>query len=142
MTTIVNPNKALWEKGDFTQIAATMRRSGEELVARLDLTPGTKVLDVGCGDGTTALPEARFGAAGIPADRIECAPQTYTFEFDGTPTELLARFRDYYGPTMNAYAAAGASGKTADLQRELEELFTGQNASGDPTTTSIPATFL
>jgi len=43
---------------------------------------------------------------------------------------------------MNAYAAAGASGKTSDLQRELEELFTGQNASGDPTTTSIPATFL
>src|SRR5213592_4200540 len=68
MTTIVNPNKALWEKGDFTQIAATMRRSGEELGARLDVTPGTKVLDVGCGDGTTALPEARLGADVLGVD--------------------------------------------------------------------------
>jgi cyclopropane fatty-acyl-phospholipid synthase-like methyltransferase len=57
----MNPNKALWEKGDFTRIAATMRESGEALVAALGITPGLKVLDLGCGDGTTALPEARLG---------------------------------------------------------------------------------
>jgi ubiquinone/menaquinone biosynthesis C-methylase UbiE len=59
---VVNPNKALWEKGDFTRIAVSMRESGEALVKRLDITKGLKVLDLGCGDGTTALPEARFGA--------------------------------------------------------------------------------
>ena len=59
----MNPNKALWEKGDFTRIAASMRESGEEVVAALGITPGLKVLDLGCGDGTTALPAARLGAA-------------------------------------------------------------------------------
>jgi SAM-dependent methyltransferase len=58
----MNPNKALWEKGDFTRIADTMRESGEELVASLGLSPGLAMLDLGCGDGTTALPAARAGA--------------------------------------------------------------------------------
>jgi len=58
----VNPNKALWEKGDFTRIADTMRESGEDLVASLGITPATKVLDLGSGDGTTALPAAKLGA--------------------------------------------------------------------------------
>ena len=62
MTTPVNPNKALWEKGDFTRIADTMRESGETLVQKLGITKGMKVLDLGCGDGTTALPEAKLGA--------------------------------------------------------------------------------
>jgi SAM-dependent methyltransferase len=57
-----NPNKALWEKGDFTRIAASMRESGEAFVKSLGITKGLKVLDLGCGDGTTALPEARLGA--------------------------------------------------------------------------------
>jgi len=61
-STAVNPNKALWEKGDFTSIAATMRESGAALVDKLGITPGMNVLDLGCGDGTTALPEARLGA--------------------------------------------------------------------------------
>ena len=55
----MNPNKALWEKGDFTRIAATMRESGEALVKELGITSGLEVLDLGCGDGTTALPAAR-----------------------------------------------------------------------------------
>jgi SAM-dependent methyltransferase len=63
-----NPNKALWEKGDFTRIAATMRESGEELVAKLGVTRGMKVLDVGCGDGTTALPMAKLGADVLGVD--------------------------------------------------------------------------
>lgn len=58
----MNPNQALWEKGDFTRIAESMRESGEALVKGLGITRGLKVLDLGCGDGTTALPEARLGA--------------------------------------------------------------------------------
>lgn len=58
----MNPNKALWEKGDFTQIAASMRQSGEELVQSLGIAPVMKILDLGCGDGTTALPMACLGA--------------------------------------------------------------------------------
>src|SRR6185295_16328168 len=58
----MNPNKALWEKGDFTEIAALMRQSGEALVRSLGVTPPLRALDLGCGDGTTALPLARLGA--------------------------------------------------------------------------------
>ena len=57
----MNPNKALWEKGDFTRIAESMRESGEALVEKLGITDGLEVLDLGCGDGTTALPAARLG---------------------------------------------------------------------------------
>src|SRR5437899_5057917 len=64
----MNPNKALWEKGDFTRVAATMRESGEALVQRLGITKGLRVLDLGCGDGTTALPEARLGADVLGVD--------------------------------------------------------------------------
>ena len=268
MTETANPNKALWEKGDFSRVAESMRASGEALVARLGVTPGMKVLDLGCGDGTTALPAARlgadvlgvdiahnlvaagnrraeaegltncrfqegdashlddladdsfdlvvsifgamfaprpfdvakemvrvtrpggrivmgnwipndptlvaqilkisssysppppegfispmtwgvednvierFGEAGVPADRISFTRETYTFEYGAAPTELLAVFRQYYGPTMNAFAAAEANGRTEDLQHELGELFTTQNTSRDMDTTSIPATFL
>src|SRR6476659_5484365 len=268
MSTTVNPNKALWEKGDFTRIAESMRESGEALVTTLGITDGLEVLDVGCGDGTTAVPAARlgadvlgvdiasnlveagnaraeslgltnlrfqegdasdlneladdsfdlvvsifgamfaprpfdvakemvrvtrpggrivmgnwipndptlvaqilrisaaysppppegfvspmtwgvddtvidrFGAAGVAADRISLERDTYTFDFPGTPSQLLALFREYYGPTMNAYAAAAAAGREADLQAELDALFNEQNASTKPGATTIPATFL
>ncbi|PYI78135.1 MAG: methyltransferase type 11 [Verrucomicrobia bacterium] len=261
-----NPNKALWEKGDFTRIADTMRESGEALVQRLGITKGLKVLDLGCGDGTTALPEAklgadvlgidiarnlvdagnkraaehgltnlkfqegdasnleqvpdktfdlvvsifgamfaprpfdvakemvrvtrpggrivmgnwipndptlvaqilkisshytppppegfispmtwgvesnvieRFTAAGIPKDDISFARDTFTFNFPGTPSQLLDEFRKYYGPTMNAFEAAEKQGRAAELQKELEESFNSQNKSQEGT--SIPATFL
>lgn len=68
LTTNVNPNKALWEKGDFTQLAETMRESGTALVEKLGIRPGMKVLDLGCGDGTTALPAARLGAEVLGID--------------------------------------------------------------------------
>ncbi len=264
----MNPNKALWEKGDFTRIAATMRESGAELVAKLDITPGMDVLDLGCGDGTTAIPEAklganvvgvdiasnlveagnarvqkegltnikfqegdatnlqdlkdesfdlvvsifgamfapkpfdvasemvrvtkrggrivmgnwipgdptlvaqilkisssytppppegfispmtwgiesnvieRFGKAGIPAENISFDKDTFTFNAPYTPTEFVAAFKNYYGPTMNAFEAAEKNGKAADLQRELEALFTNQNTSAKANLTSIPATYL
>ena len=65
---VTNPNKALWEKGDFTQIAETMRGAGEDLVASLRIEPGMEMLDLGCGDGTTALPAARAGANVLGVD--------------------------------------------------------------------------
>ena len=64
----MNPNKALWEKGDFTEIAALMRQSGEALVKSLGITPPLRVLDLGCGDGTTAVPLARLGAEVVGID--------------------------------------------------------------------------
>src|SRR5437764_3951925 len=266
MNAPANPNKALWEKGDFTRIADTMRESGEALVQRLGITKGLKVLDVGCGDGTTALPEAklgadvlgidiarnlveagnrraaehgltnlkfqegdasnleqvpdktfdlvvsifgamfapkpfdvakemvrvtraggrivmgnwipndptlvaqilkisshytppapegfispmtwgvesnvieRFTAAGIPKDNISFARDTFTFDFPGTPSQLVDEFRKYYGPTMNAFEAAEKNGRDPDLQKELEELFNRHNKGTG--VTSIPATFL
>jgi ubiquinone/menaquinone biosynthesis C-methylase UbiE len=264
----MNPNKALWEKGDFTRIAECMRESGEALVATLGMTKGLRVLDLGCGDGTTALPAARLGAevlgvdiarnlveagnrrareqgltncrfqegdashlhelkdhtfdlvvsifgamfapkpfdvakemvrvtrpggrivmgnwipgdptlvaqilkisssysppppegfvspmtwgieanvierfaaAGVPREQISFARDTYTFNFPGAPSELVATFRKYYGPTMNAFEAAEKSGRAADLQKELEALFNAQNQSPSKNATSIPATFL
>jgi len=64
----MNPNKVLWEKGDFTQLAKTMRESGEALVATLGITKDLKILDLGCGDGTTAIPEAKLGATVLGVD--------------------------------------------------------------------------
>jgi len=63
-----NPNKALWEKGDFTRIARTMRESGDALVRAIGVAPGERVLDLGCGDGTTALPAAQLGAQVLGVD--------------------------------------------------------------------------
>jgi pimeloyl-ACP methyl ester carboxylesterase len=68
ITEIKNPNKMLWEKGDFTKIAQTMRDSGAALVASLGVTKNMKVLDLGCGDGTTAIPAARLGADVLGVD--------------------------------------------------------------------------
>lgn len=263
----MSANKELWEKGDFTRIAESMRESGEALVSELGVTEGLKVLDLGCGDGTTAVPAAqlgadvlgvdiaanlvaagnaraqalgltncrfqegdasnlselgdesfdlvvsifgamfapkpldvakemvrvtkpggrivmgnwipndptlvaqilkisasysppppegfvspmtwgvedeviaRFTAAGVPEDQISFERSTYTFNYPGSPSELVAEFKSYYGPTMNAFAAAAGDGREADLQAELEKLFNEQNTSEDGTT-SIPATFL
>lgn len=64
----MNPNKALWEKGDFTRLSRTMRESGEELVSKIGVRNGMKVLDLGCGDGTTAIPAAKLGATVVGVD--------------------------------------------------------------------------
>jgi len=263
---VANPNKMLWEKGDFTRIAATMRLSGEEFVSTLGIRAGMQVLDLGSGDGTTAVPAARRGAdvlgvdiaanlvaagnararmdgfdnlkfvegdasrlTGIEDDRFDLlvtmfgamfAPRpmdvaaemvrvtkpggrivmgnwipgdptlvaqilkissaytppppegfvspmtwgdeqvvrdrfaaagifdgdisferaTWTFRLDGPPSELMATFRDYYGPTMNAFEAAAKSGREDALAAELGTLFEKENRMLDHT--AIPATFL
>ena len=82
----------------------------------------------------------RFTAAGVDEGAISFERATWLFDHPGTPSEFLADFRDYYGPTMNAYAAAGAAGREEELHAELDALFNEQNTGGD--TTSIPATFL
>jgi len=264
----MNPSQALWEKGDFTRIADTMRDSGETLAKSLGITSKLKVLDLGCGDGTTAIPEARlgadvlgvdiarnlvdagnkrardlglkniafqegdacaltdlkdktfdlvvsifgamfapkpmdvakemvrvtkpggrivmgnwipgdptlvaqilkissaysppppegfispmlwgveknvierFGAAGIAADKVSFARDTFVFNFPGSPADFVATFRRYYGPTMNAFDAAQKNGKAEDLNRELVALFSAQNKSADKGATSAPATYL
>jgi SAM-dependent methyltransferase len=268
MTAAANPNRALWEKGDFTRIAETMRDSGAALVRSLGVTRGMKVLDLGSGDGTTAVPAARLGAvvvgvdiasnlvvagnrrakelglanlrfqegdacelrdladksfdlvvtvfgamfapkpfevakemvrvtkpgghvvmgnwipgdptlvaqilkvssaysppppegfvspmtwgveshvrerfaaAGVRGDAVRCTPETFTFDFDGTPEQFVDAFRLYYGPTMNAFDAAAKDGRADALQRELVELFRAQNRSGSASRTVIPATYL
>jgi SAM-dependent methyltransferase len=84
----------------------------------------------------------RFAGAGVPVEKISFERDTYTFNFPAAPSELLAAFRTYYGPTMNAFEAAAVDGREADLQAELETLFNSQNTSPNKDATSIPATFL
>ena len=84
----------------------------------------------------------RFAAAGVPGQQIAFSRDTYTFRSAGTPSALVAEFKNYYGPTMNAFAAAEQAGKSAALQQELEALFARENRSQAKDATSIPATFL
>jgi ubiquinone/menaquinone biosynthesis C-methylase UbiE len=264
----VNPNKALWEKGDFTQIAAFMRQSGEVIIQSMAITPPLRVLDLGCGDGTTAIPLARtgaevtgidiarnlvdagnkraaeeglgclkfqegdacnlefvpnhsfdlsisvfgamfapkpfnvanemvrvtkpggrivmgnwipndptfvsellkisatftppppegfispmtwgiesniierFGHAGVPKESISMVKDTYYFASpDQSPTQFIELFENFYGPTMNAVAAAQKDGKAEALHNQLLELANTQNKSKDAGT-FIPATFM
>lgn len=264
----MNPNKDLWEKGDFTRIAETMRESGAALVQRLGIAKGRKILDLGCGDGTTALPAAklgadvlgvdiarnlveagnqraaelglancrfqegdacdlhelpdqafdltisifgamfapkpfevakemvrvtkpggriilgnwipgdptlvaqilkissaytppppegfispmtwgieshvleRFGKAGVSPWRISFDRDTFEFNYAGQSTGFVDAFRKYYGPTMNAFAAAEKNDLAASLLQELNDLFATHNKSASQHSTSIPATFL
>src|SRR5437762_4136887 len=77
--------------------------------------------------GREASVVERFTAAGVPRGQISFARDTYTFNFPGPPSEFVAAFRGYYGPTMNAFDAAETSGRAAGLKKELEALFAGQN---------------
>src|SRR5436853_4818790 len=83
----------------------------------------------------------RFAGARVPEEKISFERDTYTFNFPATPSELVGLFRAYYGPTMNAFEAAAANGREADLQAELDALFSSQNTRPSANATSIPATF-
>jgi hypothetical protein len=82
----------------------------------------------------------RFAAAGVPTDKVSFVRDTFTFNYPGTPSAFVEEFRNYYGPTMNAFEAAEKNGRAADLQRDLGALFSSQNQGKG--STSIPATFL
>jgi SAM-dependent methyltransferase len=84
----------------------------------------------------------RFAGAGVPEEKISFERRTYTFNFPGSPGELLAEFKTYYRPTMNAFEAATATGREGELQAELDALFNRHNTSTRRDTTSIPSTFL
>ena len=125
----MNPNKALWEKGDFTRIAAGMRDSGEELVGKLGVGPGTKVLDLGCGDGTTALPAARLGAdvtgVDIASYLVEAGNRRTQAEglknirfHEGDATNLHGLDDDSFDLTMSVFGAMFAP-KPYDVAREM-----------------------
>jgi SAM-dependent methyltransferase len=94
----MNPNQALWEKGDFGRIAATMRESGEALAKSFGVSRGMKVLDLGCGDGTTALPMARLGADVIGVD---IARNLVDAGNQRARSEKLANLRFQHGDATN-----------------------------------------
>jgi hypothetical protein len=125
-----------WIPGDPTLVAQILRVSGAYSPAPPEgfVSPMTWGVEADVID--------RFAAAGIPEQRVSFRRQTYRFKFDTPPTHVVAIFRDFYGPTMNAFAAAAAKGGVDRLQRQLDELFASQNTSEDPSKSSIPATYL
>lgn len=145
-----NPNKALWEKGDFTQIAKTMRESGEALVAKLGITKGLKVLDLGCGDGTTAVPEAELGADVLGVDiatnlveagniRAKAAGLTNLTFQEGDATNLIDLKDQSFDLVVSIFGAMFAP-KPFDVAREMVRvtrlggrIVMGNWIPGDPT---------
>ena len=87
-------------------------------------------------------PRSRTRSSWQSAEKIKFVTDTYTFNYPGSPSNFVAAFRKYYGPTMNAFDAAERNGRATDLQNELEALFNSQNKNPNKDATSIPATFL
>lgn len=145
----MNPNQALWEKGDFTQIAATMRQSGEAFVAGLGIEPGMAVLDLGCGDGTTALPAAQRGARVLGVDiaanlvaagqaRAAAAGLDVTFR-QGDACDLVGLEDASFDLVVSVFGAMFAP-RPADVAREMVRvtrpggrIVMGNWIPGDPT---------
>ena len=129
MTAPTNPNKALWEKGDFTRIADTMRESGDALVQRIGVSKGLRVLDLGCGDGTTALPEAQHGADVLGVDiarnlveagnrrAAEYGLSNLTFQ-EGDATNLEGLANQSFDLVVSIFGAMFAP-KPFDVAREM-----------------------
>jgi len=146
----MNPNKALWEKGDFTRIAATMQESGAALVETLGITKGMKVLDLGCGDGTTAIPEAQAGADVLGIDiagnlveagnkRAKQAGLTNCTFREGDATNLHALDDGSFDVVVSIFGAMFAP-KPFDVAKEMVRvtrpggrIFMGNWIPGDPT---------
>jgi len=124
-----------WIPGDPSLVAQLLRISGSYSVP----PPKGFVSPVTWGNEDDV--RARFSAAGVGPEHVSFVRATWPFVYPGSPQELLAAFRDYYGPTMNAYAAASASGRVDELHAELAQLFTAQNVATDGST-SISASYL
>jgi SAM-dependent methyltransferase len=148
--TLPSPNQALWEKGDFTRIAATMRQSGEELVESLEIAPGMSVLDLGSGDGTTALPAARRGAdvlgvdiaSNLVAAGNERARQAglYNLRFEQGDASNLAGLADSSFDLVVSIFGAMFAPRPYDVAREMVRvtrpggrIVMGNWIPGDPT---------
>jgi ubiquinone/menaquinone biosynthesis C-methylase UbiE len=125
----MNQNKALWEKGDFTRIAASMRESGDALVQSLEVRPGLEVLDVGSGDGTTAFPAARLGATVTAVDiasnlvaagneRVRTGGQSNITFREGDASDLHELADDSFDLVISIFGAMFAPRPT-DVAREL-----------------------
>src|SRR5467141_2788965 len=125
----MNPNKALWEKGDFTEIAALMRESGKALVKSLEIAPPLLALDLGCGDGTTAVPLARMGAEVVGIDiarnlveagnKRAAKEKLHRLKFqDGDACNLEGVADDSFDLTLSVFGAMFAP-KPFDVAREL-----------------------
>lgn len=146
----IHPNKALWEKGDFIKIASTMRESGEHLVSQLGVSAGMKVLDLGCGDGTTAIPEARLGAdvlgIDIASNLVEAGNRrakaeglkNCTFQ-EGDAADLKGIEDDRFDLVVSIFGAMFAS-KPLDAAKEMVRvtkpggrIVMGNWIPGDPT---------
>lgn len=146
----MNPNKALWEKGDFTRIAATMRQSGEKLVDSLGVGEGMDVLDLGCGDGTTAIPEAERGANVLGVDiaanlvaagnaRAQAAGLT-NLRFEEGDASNLERIADESFDLVVSIFGAMFAPRPVDVAREMVRvtrtggrIVMGNWIPGDPT---------
>jgi SAM-dependent methyltransferase len=146
----MNPNKALWEKGDFTRIARAMRTSGEKLVDSLGITSEMRVLDLGCGDGTTALPSARRGAEVLGVDiasnlvaagnrRAEAEGLTNLRFQEGDATDLKDLSADEFDLVVSIFGAMFAP-KPFDVASEMVRvarpggrIVMGNWIPGDPT---------
>lgn len=126
---VINPNKALWEKGDFTAIAALMQQSGAAVVNSLGIKPPLRVLDLGCGDGTTALPLARLGAEVVGIDiarnlvaagnKRAAAAGLHQLTFqEGDACNLQGVNDDAFDLTLSVFGAMFAP-KPFDVAREM-----------------------
>lgn len=146
----MNANKALWEKGDFTRLAATMRESGEILVSTLGITEGLKVLELGCGDGTTAIPQAKLGAHVLGVDiasnlvaagnkrAVEAGLSNISFQ-EGDATNLSELEDESFDLSVSIFGAMFAP-KPQDVANELVrvtrkggKVVMGNWIPGDPT---------
>jgi SAM-dependent methyltransferase len=125
----MNANKALWEKGDFTRIAESMRESGEDLVEKLGVTDQLRILDLGCGDGTTAVPAAQLGADVLGVDiatnlveagnaRAEALGLTNLSFQEGDATDLHELGDDSFDLVISIFGAMFAP-KPFDVAKEM-----------------------
>ena len=124
-----------WIAGDPTLVAQILRISA----AYTPPPPAGFVSPVTWGVEETV--RERFGAAGVKPEDIHCERATYVFRDKRPVSDFLTVFRDYYGPTMNAFDAATRDDRERELEGELAALFEAQNRGG-PEHTEVPATYL